>query len=72
MPCTGPSKAVLCLLSPAGEGGLDLITDGLYRFSRNPAYLSLTLVYLGIGILLDNGWILILVVPVFTPVPVFS
>ena len=42
-----------------------LITDGPYRFSRNPAYLSLTLVYLGIGILLDNGWILILVVPVF-------
>ncbi len=42
-----------------------LITNGPYRFSRNPAYLSLTLVYLGIGILLDNGWVLILVVPVF-------
>jgi protein-S-isoprenylcysteine O-methyltransferase Ste14 len=42
-----------------------LITDGPYRFSRNPAYLSLTLVYLGIGILLDNGWVLFLVVPVF-------
>ena len=41
-----------------------LVTDGPYRFSRNPAYLSLTLVYLGIGILLDSGWVLILVVPV--------
>ena len=41
-----------------------LITEGPYRFSRNPAYVSLTLVYLGIGVLLDNGWILILVAPV--------
>ncbi len=42
-----------------------LITEGPYRFSRNPTYLSLTLLYLGLGIVLDNGWVLILVVPVF-------
>ena len=42
-----------------------LITEGPYRFSRNPSYVSLTLLYLGIGILLNNGWILILVRPVF-------
>ncbi len=42
-----------------------LITDGPYRFSRNPSYVSLTLLYLGVGILLNNGWILILVAPVF-------
>jgi protein-S-isoprenylcysteine O-methyltransferase Ste14 len=41
-----------------------LITDGPYRFSRNPAYVSLTMLYLGIGILLDNGWVLILAIPV--------
>ena len=41
-----------------------LITEGHYRFSRNPSYVSLTLLYLGIGILLNNGWILILVAPV--------
>lgn len=42
-----------------------LITDGPYRFSRNPSYVTLTLLYLGIGILLNNGWILILAAPVF-------
>jgi protein-S-isoprenylcysteine O-methyltransferase Ste14 len=41
-----------------------LITDGPYRFSRNPAYVSLTLLYLGIGILIDSGWVLIMVIPV--------
>ena len=41
-----------------------LITDGPYRFSRNPSYVSLTLVYLGVGIILSNGWVLLLVVPV--------
>ena len=41
-----------------------LITDGPYRFSRNPSYVSLTLLYLGVGIILNNGWIWLLVVPV--------
>lgn len=40
-----------------------LITDGPYRFSRNPAYVALTLWYLGIGLLLHNGWVLLLAVP---------
>jgi protein-S-isoprenylcysteine O-methyltransferase Ste14 len=40
-----------------------LITDGPYRFSRNPAYIALTLWYLGIGLLLNNGWTLLLSIP---------
>jgi len=39
-----------------------LITDGPYRFSRNPAYVALTFWYVGIGLLLNNGWILLLVI----------
>jgi protein-S-isoprenylcysteine O-methyltransferase Ste14 len=40
-----------------------LITDGPYRFSRNPAYVALTLWYLGLGLLLNNGWVLLLMLP---------
>ncbi len=41
-----------------------LITDGPYRFSRNPSYVALTLLYLGVGVILNNGWIWLLAVPV--------
>lgn len=40
-----------------------LVTDGPYRFSRNPAYVALTLWYLGIGLLLNNVWVLLLTIP---------
>ena len=40
-----------------------LITGGPFRFSRNPAYLSLSLLYTGIGITADNIWMLGLLVP---------
>ncbi len=40
-----------------------LITDGPYRYSRNPAYLALTLLYLGLGVLFSSAWVCVLVVP---------
>ena len=39
-------------------------TDGIYQFSRNPMYISLTLVYLGIAAWVNSLWILLLLVPV--------
>src|SRR5262249_10256916 len=37
-----------------------LIIEGPYRFSRNPIYVALTMVQIGIGLLLDDGWIVAL------------
>lgn len=42
-----------------------LITDGPYRFSRNPGYVSLTLLYLGVALLLNSLWVLLMVAPAF-------
>jgi protein-S-isoprenylcysteine O-methyltransferase Ste14 len=46
------------------KGASALITDGPYRFSRNPSYVSLTMLYVGLGIVLNNAWVLLLAVPV--------
>lgn len=40
-----------------------LVTAGPYRYSRNPIYLSLTLLYLGVALLINALWILLVVVP---------
>ena len=40
------------------------MTRGPYRFSRNPLYVSLTLMLVGIGIAVNIWWILLMVVPV--------
>ena len=41
-----------------------LVTTGPFRLSRNPAYLSLSLLYVGIGIATDGVWTLGMIVPV--------
>lgn len=39
----------------------EIISTGVYRFTRNPMYVGLALVQIAIGVALANGWILILV-----------
>jgi protein-S-isoprenylcysteine O-methyltransferase Ste14 len=39
----------------------ELVTTGVYRFTRNPMYIALTLVLATLAAALDNGWLLALV-----------
>lgn len=42
-----------------------IISTGIYRFTRNPMYLGMGLIQAGIGIGFENGWILALLPLVF-------
>ena len=42
----------------------NLVTSGPFRFSHNPLYLALTLIYAGAAIVADSGWALLLLIPV--------
>jgi protein-S-isoprenylcysteine O-methyltransferase Ste14 len=41
-----------------------LVTSGIHGYSRNPIYLGMFLVYVGVGLMVRSPWILILTVPV--------
>ncbi len=41
-----------------------IVTEGPFRYSRNPAYVALSLLYAGIGIAADSLWVLGLLIPV--------
>ena len=38
-----------------------VIQSGLYRFSRNPIYVAALLLQVGIGVMMDNLWVVVLV-----------
>lgn len=40
-----------------------ILTEGPYRFSRNPIYIGLTAAYAGIGIAVDAPWVWVLLLP---------
>jgi protein-S-isoprenylcysteine O-methyltransferase Ste14 len=50
---------------PTWQPSTALATDGIYRISRNPIYLGLTLIYAGLAIALGSFWPLVLLVPLF-------
>jgi protein-S-isoprenylcysteine O-methyltransferase Ste14 len=35
----------------------ELLVQGIYRYTRNPMYLGITLFQCGLGVAIDNGWI---------------
>jgi protein-S-isoprenylcysteine O-methyltransferase Ste14 len=48
---------------PTREPTRALVTTGIHGLSRNPIYVAMLLVYLGIGILANTVWIIVLFVP---------
>jgi len=41
-----------------------LVTTGPFKRSRNPLYVALTLLYIGLALLTNSLWVLLLIVPV--------
>jgi len=41
-----------------------VVGTGPFRFSRNPLYVALTLIYVGLALLANALWVLVLIVPV--------
>ena len=40
-----------------------IVSDGVFGFSRNPIYLSLTLLYVGIALIFNAFWAVVLLIP---------
>jgi protein-S-isoprenylcysteine O-methyltransferase Ste14 len=48
-----------------------IVESGPFRFSRNPLYVGLTLIYVGVSLLLNIWWSLFLLVPVWLVMHIF-
>jgi protein-S-isoprenylcysteine O-methyltransferase Ste14 len=49
---------------PTTQASSALVTHGIYRHSRNPIYIGLTAIYLGIALAIGSVWSLAFLVPV--------
>ncbi|MFN3231496.1 MAG: methyltransferase family protein [Alphaproteobacteria bacterium] len=49
---------------PTNEPTKVLVTDGPYKHTRNPIYIALSLIYLGIAVVASSLWAILLLVPV--------
>jgi protein-S-isoprenylcysteine O-methyltransferase Ste14 len=47
-----------------------IVSDGAFSFSRNPIYLALTLLYVGVALLFNALWALLLLLPLIVVVQV--
>lgn len=56
--------------SEPGRATTQLVTSGLYQYSRNPSYLGIMICFFGLAIAMDMPWFLVLALPtlVFTQV----
>ena len=50
----------------------ELLLQGPYRFTRNPMYLGMTLITVGIGLVADNLWIALFALPALLTVHVIA
>ncbi|MBJ6127858.1 methyltransferase family protein [Microvirga splendida] len=48
---------------PTNRPSTTLVESGPYRFTRNPIYLGMFLGLIGLGIALDNPWLLLMLAP---------
>jgi protein-S-isoprenylcysteine O-methyltransferase Ste14 len=49
---------------PTVEPTTTVVSDGLYGLSRNPIYVAMNAIYLGVAVAADNIWALALLLPV--------
>jgi protein-S-isoprenylcysteine O-methyltransferase Ste14 len=48
---------------PTFHAATTVVSDGIYSYTRNPMYAGGIALHAGVALLLDNGWLLVLLVP---------
>lgn len=48
-----------------GKPTTAIVTKGPYRFTRNPLYVGLTCIFVGLALAFDTGWGFVVLVPLF-------